>query len=419
MNAPVLLAQLSGSTQAPTPKTLKIAKPGNAQALSFHLDGNTRLDFSDISSEKLTFVKVGEKLIVLFDNQSTVTIDPVFDSATGNPLADIGFQVGDRTLDGTEFAALFPIGTDQSVLPAAGGNASGPTGGANFSDAQVNGLGPGGNPLALLGDEQFGGPEFGVTEAGVAPIGIGTAVVGAIDDEGLSDGIEGGPGDAPGHATSVINASLNLNFGSLGTSGATLAFLTSQPELSGLTSGGHPINLLISNTPGGTPTIIGFIGDDPNAPGSHVFEITLGLTTNTGEYSFTLLRPLDHPVHGTEDTISLIIHYSATNAAGTVFPDFTVNVNDDSPDLNPAGFDQPVSQGEEISVPHSDLKDPVSGTSVRGGTLGILWGADNFNDNVDGGVSQTTGQNGDRSLIFTNTTVNLSSSETTLTNGLY
>lgn len=418
MNAPVLLAQLSGSTQAPPPKTLKIAKPGNAQALSFHLDGNTRLDFSDISSEKLTFVKVGEKLIVLFDNQSTVTIDPVFDSATGNPLADIGFQVGDRTLDGAEFAALFPIGTDQSVLPAAGGNASGPTGGANFSDAQVNGLGPGGNPLALLGDEQFGGPEFGAPEPGLAQIGIGTAVVGQIDDEGLSDGIQGGPGDAPGNATSVINASLNLNFGTLGTSGATLAFLTTQPELSGLTSGGHPINLLISNTPGGTPTIIGFIGNDPDAPGSHVFEITLGLTTNTGEYSFTLLRPLDHPVHGTEDTIPLVIHYSATNAAGTVFPDFTVNVNDDSPDINPAGFDQPITQGE-IEVPHADLKDPASGTSVRGGTLGILWGADNFNDNVDGGVSQTTGQNGDRSLIFTNATVSLSSGETSLTSDLY
>jgi len=59
MNAPVLLAQLSGSTQAPPPKTLKITKPANAQALSFHLDGNTRLDFSDSSSEKLTFVKVG------------------------------------------------------------------------------------------------------------------------------------------------------------------------------------------------------------------------------------------------------------------------------------------------------------------------------------------------------------------------
>ncbi|EKS39948.1 DUF5801 repeats-in-toxin domain-containing protein [Afipia clevelandensis] len=418
MNAPVLLAQLSGSTQAPPPKTLKIEKPANAQALSFHLDGNTRLDFSDIASEKLTFVKVGEKLIVLFDNQSTVTIDPVFDSASGNPLADIGFQVGDRTLDGTEFAALFPIGTDQSVLPAAGGNASGPTGGANFSDAQVNGLGPGGNPLALLGDEQFGGPEFGNTEPGLAQIGVGTAVVGEIDDEGLSEGIEGGPGDAPGNATSVVNASLNLNFGALGTSGATLAFLTAQPELSGLTSGGEPINLVISNPAGGTPTIIGFVGLDPNAPGSHVFEITLGLTTNTGEYSFTLLRPLDHPEHGTEDTIALIIHYSATNAAGTVFPDFTVNVNDDSPDLNPDGFDLPVSLGDS-PVPHADLKDPASGTSVRGGTLGVLWGADNFNNTEDGGVSQTTGQNGDRSLIFTNTTVNLSSGETSLASDLY
>jgi T1SS-143 domain-containing protein len=399
MNAPVLLAQLSGSSPAtpPTPKNLKIEKPANGQAFTLHLDGNTRLDLSDIASEKLTFVKVGEKLIILFDNQSTVTIDPVFDSATGNPLTDIGFQVGDRTMTGDQFAALFPIGTDQSVLPAAG--PGGPTGGADFHDAQVAGLGQGADPLALLGDESFGGIQFETQDAGIAAIIVGTAEVGEIDDEGLPGGIEGGDGDVAGKLTTVT-LSLNLNFGSAGTSGASLAFLGSQPELSNLTSGGRQVHLLISNPPGGTPTIIGYVGDDPDAPGSHVFEITLGLTTNTGEYTFTLLQPLDHPQHGTEDTIPLVIHYSATNGAGTVQPSFTVNINDDSPDLDPAGFDKPLDE-----VPHADLQDPASGTSVRGGTLGILWGADNFNEHTDGGVSETNGQNGDRSLVFTDETV--------------
>ncbi|MGN6284717.1 MAG: hypothetical protein ACTHM2_06165 [Afipia sp.] len=198
MNAPVILAQLSGSVQtsSPAPKTLKIEKPTNGQALSFHLDGNTRLDLSDIASEKLTFVKVGEKLIVLFDNQSTVTVDPVFDSATGDPLSDVGFQVGaDRVLTGDQFAALFPISTDQSILPAAGN--SGPTGGADFHDAQVGALGPGGTPLGLLGDETFGGQQFGTEDTGFAGITFGTATIGQLDDEGLTDGLIGGPGDEP------------------------------------------------------------------------------------------------------------------------------------------------------------------------------------------------------------------------------
>ena len=84
------------------------------------VDGNSKLDFSDVASEKLTFVRVGDKLIVLFDNQSTVTIDPVF-GQDGHPRADLAFAMGaDRTLSGDQFAELFPITTDQSVLPAAG-----------------------------------------------------------------------------------------------------------------------------------------------------------------------------------------------------------------------------------------------------------------------------------------------------------
>ena len=78
MNAPVLLAQLSGSTVQtnPPPKNLKIEKPQNGQAVTVHLDGQTKIDFSDVASEKLTFVRIGDKLIVLFDNQSTVTLEP-------------------------------------------------------------------------------------------------------------------------------------------------------------------------------------------------------------------------------------------------------------------------------------------------------------------------------------------------------
>ncbi|WP_295850984.1 hypothetical protein, partial [Tardiphaga sp.] len=79
MNAPVVLAQLSNSAATPTnlpPKNLKIEKPPGGQAVTVHLDGNTRVDFSDVASERLTFVRVGDRLVVLFDNQSTVTACP-------------------------------------------------------------------------------------------------------------------------------------------------------------------------------------------------------------------------------------------------------------------------------------------------------------------------------------------------------
>src|ERR1700753_2000134 len=93
LNAPVVLAQLSGSSQ-PTdglPRNLKLEKPQSGQAVTVHLNGQTQIDFSDVASEKLTFVRGGDKLVVLFDNQSTVTIDPVFDPS-GHPLPSIAFE---------------------------------------------------------------------------------------------------------------------------------------------------------------------------------------------------------------------------------------------------------------------------------------------------------------------------------------
>ena len=64
----------------------------------------------------------------------------------------------DRMLTGDEFAALFPITTDQSVLPAAGG--SGPTAGAHFGDPTVDAL-PTFTALDLLGASQASGADFG------------------------------------------------------------------------------------------------------------------------------------------------------------------------------------------------------------------------------------------------------------------
>ena len=61
-----------------------------------------------------------------------------------------------RDVSVSEFASLFPITTDQSVLPAAGeGNGNAQGSGANFSNSSVDPLSTG-NPLDLLGQEALG-----------------------------------------------------------------------------------------------------------------------------------------------------------------------------------------------------------------------------------------------------------------------
>ena len=101
----------------------------------------------------MTLVHIGEKLIILFDNNATVTVEPFFDSM-GVPRQDLTVGVPGRDLSGSEFASMFPITTDQSVLPAAGTAQTQPASGANFSNASVEPLlSP--DPLPLLGPEEL------------------------------------------------------------------------------------------------------------------------------------------------------------------------------------------------------------------------------------------------------------------------
>ena len=158
MNRPIVMAQLGGSTPAQDAvRVIKLAKPGDGQAQTVYLgyDQKFKIDLSGIANEKITFVHVGERLVILFDNQSTLTIDPFFNSS-GAPRTNIAFDVNGREIDGSQFASTFPITTDQSVLPAAGDGAGGaPASGANFRDASVDPFSTP-NPLDLLGQEELG-----------------------------------------------------------------------------------------------------------------------------------------------------------------------------------------------------------------------------------------------------------------------
>lgn len=169
MNGPFQVAQATGAgitnTSNAAPRIFRLTKPLGDQAVVINLgyDQKAKVDLSGIANEKITLVHVGDKLIVLFDNKSTVTVEPFFDSRH-DALNNLSIEVAPgREVSVNEFASLFPITTDQSVLPAAGdgaGNAQ--ASGAHFTNAPVDPL-PGNTPLELLGQEQLGnfalGPE--------------------------------------------------------------------------------------------------------------------------------------------------------------------------------------------------------------------------------------------------------------------
>ena len=96
MNGQFQVAQATGtgtSSTTATPRIYKLTKPLTDQAVVVNLgyDQKVQVDFSSIANEKITLIHVGEKLIILFDNQSTVTVEPFFKSRAdglGNETRD-------------------------------------------------------------------------------------------------------------------------------------------------------------------------------------------------------------------------------------------------------------------------------------------------------------------------------------------
>ena len=93
MNARMTIAQAGSSApNAPNtpPRVIKVVKPAADQSITLELgyDQKIKLDLSGVANEKITLVHIGEKLIILFDNKSTVTVHPFFDSM-GVPLQNL------------------------------------------------------------------------------------------------------------------------------------------------------------------------------------------------------------------------------------------------------------------------------------------------------------------------------------------
>jgi len=281
MNAQFQVAQatgVSGSNNATPVRIFKLTKPLTDQAVTVNLgyDQKVQLDFTSIANEKITLVHVGEKLIILFDNKSTVTVEPFFDSRH-DALNNLSIEVAPgREVSVNEFASLFPISTDQSVLPAAGEGGNAQASGANFSNPAVDPLSLG-NPLDLLGPEELGNfrltPEtFNGTPNETTPITAGFTLAATllVHDETLGVQSVAGANDQPNAAlpavfspvgligwaesANSIIASQNVDFGSGGP--GTVAYALT-------TAAGNPF--------AGTPT-----GLHATATGNEIFLFTEG-----------------------------------------------------------------------------------------------------------------------------------------------
>ena len=227
-----------------------------------------------------------------------------------------------------EFAATFPISTDQSILPAAGDGAGTPASGANFSAVGVDPLSTP-NPLPLLGPESLPGLQFTFQRGAIpesAPLSVtpvppinGLPTVGSnaaalLDDDAMAGGNPDGIGDDPNsvNATGV----LAHDFGSDG-AGTTL-----------LTAAGAvlPADFTASVNAAGTVLTIHQISTNVD-----VLRVTLSNTTD-GSYTVTQLHAINHPAGGDENNLEFAINYIVTDGNGdSVTGSLTVNVDDDAP----------------------------------------------------------------------------------------
>ena len=310
-------------------RVVKVVKPDSDQAVTLELgyDQKVKLDLSGVANEKLTLVHIGEKLIILFDNQSTVTVHPFFDSM-GVPLSNVSVIVSSgQDLPSGEFVSTVPISTDTTLLPTAGpGTAATEKSGAFFTDVPVDPLLlP--NPLPLLPPEQLPGIVFTPEEPPVIsgepiiePIpvnglpSLGSNALAQLDDDALFGGIEGGQGDDP-NAVNVTGI-LSHDYGSDGP-GTTL--LTAEGAV-------LPVGFTASVNAEGTVLTIHQVSTNLD-----VLQISLSNTTD-GSYTVTQLNSVSHPAGGDENNLQFSINYVVTDGNGdSATGSFSIDVDDDTP----------------------------------------------------------------------------------------
>ncbi|MGE7957493.1 DUF5801 repeats-in-toxin domain-containing protein [Pseudomonas sp. NPDC089530] len=155
------------------------------------------------------------------------------------------------------------------------------------------------------------------------PGAAGTAVTGTVDEDGLANGIPGGVGDVAGEAT-VASGSVTGIFQPGADTPLTYSLASDTSGLPALSSGGVAL-------------VYSVVGNTLTAKAGAVDVFTFSLTA-AGAYTFTLLKPLDHPAGNDENDITLNLGslLKATDKDGdsvtAAAEKLVITVDDDTPD---------------------------------------------------------------------------------------
>ncbi len=202
----------------------------------------------------------------------------------------------------------------------------------------------GAGPTNTVGFREISQPEDGHGTY-LANVSIKAANVGIVDEDALSGGNEGGPGDVVAGLTAT--GSLGILWGADNGSARDVTFASSMAGLSTITSDGLAITLAITNN-GHTLTAT-------RSDGQPIFTATLDPTAANGSYTFTLQGRVDHGVRGLEDNLGVNMNFVAKDSDGdTVNGSFTVVINDDTPVILTPAAQNLIVNGDFIDGTWSD-----------------------------------------------------------------
>ncbi|MET1411007.1 DUF5801 repeats-in-toxin domain-containing protein [Roseibium sp. HPY-6] len=180
--------------------------------------------------------------------------------------------------------------------------------------------------------------------------------------------------------------------GGTGNRSVVFAAITDQPTQP-TTSGGEALEYVLSQ--GGT--VLTAYSGAGRLEADRVFEVSLS-DDGTGSYTFELLGNIDHnPPNSIGQIVAWNLDFAFLAVDGdgdAVLGDFRVTVVDDEPLAGTA---------EQGTVEESDLPsgtDPDADALVQSGELNVIWGADDADTDDAGGVQDTPGIAGNRSITF-------------------
>ncbi|WP_298962824.1 DUF5801 repeats-in-toxin domain-containing protein [uncultured Roseibium sp.] len=393
---------------------LVVTRPDAQQSIVTFLASGQLVDFRQILSEDISFIRIDGDLQMIFPDGGTVLIQNFFEGDVNSQIALVGEG---ETLSIDEFTAIANLQLADEIQTASGETTNlatalgGPQGsGQAFEDVSIGDLGDGLRVADLLtgeppesdgagadelltgdGPESDGGSADDETPdlPNSAPV-IGGAVEVSLDEANLADGTEpNGAGDLPLTSSGDLGLSFGQNAGTIN----EISLLFDQDNLpADLTSDGVPLELTFSQnaaSPGGE-----FLtATKTDGSGEIVFTVELIVTGDVqdfgGAYEIILYENLDHDGANQGTSLPLLFGFTTTDFNGdSASSTLTVSVDDDTP----------VIAGNILGVvtEEADASTGAFTTATVTGSLGINWGADSWDEGqgtVSDGIDRQVGLN--------------------------